>query len=233
MTLDISILFDEPILDVEASLEVEALAPLSMVSTLPGSYYKCVDSPTKQQLAGALENVLGWHIGNKDRKEIRKRMKKHLKKNYRYELTDNPSAVGFAPLIDHLFEVDLTYVPRVVCRYDDYWTQFLKDTDERHIKGTPNIDSNLLRLKNGLKKDEKGNHLDPELQKFFKGNIDQFPMYYSSPTPREFIVLNLPYRLKLRMKSDLFYYLDTCLQYANIGYLGTSEGWIHMSISKS
>ena len=48
MTLDLSILEKAPELTKEIILEIEPLAPLSMVSELPGSYYKTLKSPSKK-----------------------------------------------------------------------------------------------------------------------------------------------------------------------------------------
>ena len=116
-------------------MTIEPLAPLSIVSTLPGSYYKSLDKPTKANLCGMFENVLGWHIGLKHRKEISNEMKKVYKKSYKItSFEEETSAVGYKSLLGHLFEIELSLVPVIVARYDDYWTQHLKHDDARHLK---------------------------------------------------------------------------------------------------
>ncbi|MDW8464738.1 MAG: hypothetical protein RML35_00655 [Chloroherpetonaceae bacterium] len=66
--VDISLLFEEPKLDKTVCLIVQPLAPLSMVSVLPGSYYKTERVPTKEMLCGLFENLLGWHFSEEDSK---------------------------------------------------------------------------------------------------------------------------------------------------------------------
>ncbi len=83
--LDLSILEKIPEHNLKVILEIEPLAPLSMVSELPGSYYKTLKCPDKKMLCGLFENILGWHIDSSDRKAIIKELvrlrKKQTKKN--------------------------------------------------------------------------------------------------------------------------------------------------------
>jgi CRISPR-associated protein Cas5 len=69
-SIDLSILKKIPDLSKEAILEIQPLAPLSMVSELPGSYYKTLKTPDKKMICGMFENILGWHIDLADRKLI-------------------------------------------------------------------------------------------------------------------------------------------------------------------
>jgi CRISPR-associated protein Cas5 len=70
--IDLSILKSVPQLSVNAELRIEPLAPLSMVSELPGSFYKAMSRPDKKIICGLIENILGWHIDWRDRKCISK-----------------------------------------------------------------------------------------------------------------------------------------------------------------
>ena len=81
MKIDISLLFEKPELDSSVILIIQPLAPLSMVSGLPGSYYKTERIPTKFMLSGLFENLLGWHFSKEDRAKIFREMKKAHKKN--------------------------------------------------------------------------------------------------------------------------------------------------------
>lgn len=243
MKTDLSILFQKPETDKQVMLTIEPLAPLSIVSTLPGSYYKSLDKPTKANLCGMFENVMGWHIGKKDRSKILKKMKQVYKKSYQVLYFDiETSAVGYTSLLGHLFEIELPLIPPIVTRYDDYWTQHLKDVDERHLNGTSNIDIKGIREKRKMyeelenisnNKDLKSNEKQKEKDKIIKPFVAKYcPMYYSSPTPREFIVLDGNYQIKLLISSHLLNGLERSLDENNIAYLGTNEGWVNLSIKE-
>lgn len=233
MEIDLSVLFRRPERDKQVILTIEPLAPLSIISTLPGSYYKSLNKPTKANLCGMFENVLGWHIGNKDRSKIFKKMKQVYKKSFK--ITDfevETSAVGYTSLLGHLFKIELPLIPVIVARYDDYWTQQLRHDDARHLKGTANLSYQLIKKKRHLKTDDKGKISDRTYTDFLKENNSNFPMYYTSPTPREFIVLDGDYQIKLSMSTHLFNGLEKSLDENNIAYLGTNEGWVNLSIKE-
>jgi CRISPR-associated protein Cas5 len=233
MNTDLSILFWKPEKDKQVILTIEPLAPLSIVSTLPGSYYKSLDKPTKANLCGMFENVLGWHIGQKDRSKILKKMKAVYKKSYKInDFEVETSAVGYTSLLGHLFEVELPVCPPIVARYDDLWKQQLKHDDARHLKGTANLSYYLIKKKRMLPTDEKGKVSDATYGVFVKEYYSDFPMYYTSPTPREFIVVDGNYQIKLFMSSHLLNGLEQSLQENNLAYLGTNEGWVDLSIKE-
>lgn len=232
MKLDLSILFENPELDKSAVLTIEPLAPLSIVSTLPGSYYKSQDAPTKYNLCGMFENTLGWHLGDKERKAILRKMSQVYKKKYKIsDFRKVVSVVGYAALIGHLFNVSLEVKPALT-RYDDLWTQQMKDSDVRHLKGTPNISWEIIHKKLSLPLDEKGKVSDKVYSTFFKNNKNSFPMYYTSPRQREFVVLESAYMYKLSINSFLFNALKEACDENNIAYLGTNEGWVHLAIKE-
>jgi CRISPR-associated protein Cas5 len=230
--IDISLLFKNPIMDKEVILTIEPLAPLSMVNTIPGSYYKTQKAPTKFNISGVFENVLGWHLSYNDRKRIVKKIKSIYKKQYKIgDFKPNISDVGYIPLLEHLFEIELPIYP-VVEYYDDLWKQELKADDKRHLGGTPNIDYNLIKEKQILPKDSKGKVADKILSKFFKDNQSKFPQYYTSPTPREFIIVDGEYKYKLKMNNELYIKLKETINHSNISYLGTNEGWVNIKIEE-
>jgi len=225
MEINIGYLFKEPKLDTKALMTITPLAPLSMVTSMPGSYYKTEKIPTKFMLAGLFENILGWHLSDKDRKSIRKDLKQHYKKKLKLEYTDDKSAVGFLPLVYHLFEiVPPTSEPEVMF-FEDMWTQHLIGSDERHLRGVINndwsIDADVARLKaeNSSKKSNK----------FFEKHRGKFPLYYRSPQQREFMIVKGDYLYKIMTTCLLFKDVQKALLQNNLGYLGTSEGWVHIS----
>jgi CRISPR-associated protein Cas5 len=231
MKTDLSILFHEPVKDKQVMLTIEPLAPLSIVSTLPGSYYKSLDKPTKANLCGMFENVMGWHIGSKDRSKILKKMKQVYKKSYK--ITDfevEISTVGYTCLIGHLFDIELPVCPIPTCRYEDVWKQQLYRDGYAHPNGTPNLSYELIPLKKHLDKKDNGTVTNDAIGKFYKENKGDFPMYYTSPRKREFIVLDNNYQFKLLMSSRLFEELSQGMNENNIAYLGTNEGWVNLKL---
>ena len=55
--IDLSILKKLPELQTQAVLTIRPLAPLSMVSELPGSFYKTMKFPSKKMLCGLFDRV--------------------------------------------------------------------------------------------------------------------------------------------------------------------------------
>ncbi len=233
MKMDLAILFEKPEKSIKALLTIEPLAPMSIVSTLPGSYYKSQDKPTKYNLCGIFENALGWHIGIDERKAILKKMRQVYKKDHKInDFETTSSIVGYTSLIGHLFEIELHLAPIITSRYDDLWKQQLKHDDSRHLKGTPNLSWYLIKQKRALPTDDKGKISDKEYGEFLKNNLSDFPMYYSSPTVREFITVEGLYQYKLLINASLLRALELAFQENNITYLGTNEGWIDLSIKE-
>lgn len=92
MNIDISLLFEETKLNMKTLITIQPLAPLSMVNSMPGSYYKTERIPTKFMLCGLFENTLGFHISHKDRKAIRKNLKQHFERKLKINFPDEKSA---------------------------------------------------------------------------------------------------------------------------------------------
>ena len=59
MNLNLDFLLEPPVFSARGKLTIEALAPLSMVSSMPGKYYRSQPEPTDAMLYGMLENALG------------------------------------------------------------------------------------------------------------------------------------------------------------------------------
>lgn len=228
MEIDIKYLFEPPDLTKYVFLTIQPLAPLSMVNSLPGSYYKTEHVPNKLMLCGLFENILNLHISEKDRIMIQKKIKNHYKKKYKQNYEPINSIVGYKPVLGHLFEVELPYVIPDMIFYEDLWTQHLIGGDERHLRGVVNydwrIEKDIIRLK------EKNNSSDRNT--YFENHKDRFPRYYRSPKLREFLITNGEYTLRLKMTLSLFHLMDYAIKENNIGYLGTSEGWVHLSIGE-
>lgn len=231
--LDLSILQKRPEPNKEVVLEIEPLAPLSMVSELPGSYYKTLKSPSKKMLCGLIENILGWHIDAADRKEIVKDIKK-IRKKQKLDFPTDSSGSNYSPLLMEYFEVKLEMFPAPL-HFDDYWSKAFRRADAIvHPKGTFNLSYDLIPEKRALPRNEKKRSQvdDKSLEKFFKSNIEKYPQFYSSPTEREYLFLDGKYQIKVAMDTTLYQMLDSALKYVNIAYLGNSEGWVDLNIKE-
>lgn len=67
---------------------------------------------------------------------------------------------------------------------------------------------------------------------FFKDNANGYPMYYTSPTQREYVVHEGPIHIKIEMTKELFSELKKALQTNSSAYLGNSEGWVEINIEE-
>lgn len=228
-TLDLSILQKKPELNLDVILEIEPLAPLSMVTELPGAYYKTLKSPDKKMLCGLFENILGWHIDLIDRKNIVKELVK-IRKKQNLNYCDEVKGSTFTPLLMEYFEIGLTFLPPLNY-YDDLWSKAYRRADAIvHPKGTFNISYDLIPSKRELPRNEKNNKQvdDKAMEGYFKENLEGFPIYYSTPTSREYISFNGSLKLKLNIDKALYEQLQEKLKNNNINYLGNSEGWVNI-----
>jgi CRISPR-associated protein Cas5 len=236
--LDIRILEKIPELTKKVILEIEPLAPLSMVSELPGSYYKTLKSPDKKMLCGLFENILGWHIDLKDRKAIIKYLdnqrKKQTKDKSKTGFEDRTKGSTYSPLLMDYFEIVFPVIP-VLEFYDDLWSKAYRRSDaDVHPKGTFNLDFIKIREKRMLPRDkDKPQKIDNSaLLDFFKENLTSYPLYYSTPSSREYLYANGKYQIELLMDETLYQMLNNHHKENNIGYLGNSEGWIDLKIKE-
>lgn len=226
-------IFEMPVLSERAKLTIMPLAPLSMVSDIPGSYYRSDIKPSKFHLSGLMENILGWHFSNKDRLAIHKEISKMYKKKYKienYELAISNS--GYMPLIYNLFEVKLSMTPTPI-HYDDIWKKAYRRVDAIvHPNGTPNIDYDLIKVKRSLKrKEDKPQQVDEkEMEKLFKGNLGKFPYYYTTVSKREYLNFDGPIQIAIDMQKGILNLLKESIEESNLVYLGTSDGWIDVKI---
>jgi CRISPR-associated protein Cas5 len=229
MIKDIQFLFEKPDLIKDVLLTILPLAPISMVNSLPGSYYKTEHAPDKFMLCGLFENILDLHLSEGDRNTIRKKITNHYKKKYKLIYQPSNSSAGYRPILFHLFDIGQPLVIPDLKFYEDMWTQHLIGNDERHLRGVVNydwrIENEMIRLKERNDTKERNN--------FFENNRDRFPRYYRSPQQREFLITKGEYIFKLKMTSTLFQLIENAVRDNNIGYLGTSEGWVNISVGEA
>lgn len=184
-------------------------------------------------ICGLFENVLGWHISLIQRKDITKELSK-IRKKQKTDYVSRVAGSTYLPLLMEYFNINLEVIPSNVF-YDDLWSKAYRRADAVvHPKGTFNIDYNLISLKRELKRNEKKPKQveDKALEIFFKQYSGNYPQYYSSPTNKEYIVLEGNYKFQLTIDKELFLLIKKKLEYENIGYLGNSEGWVNIKIEK-
>lgn len=243
--IDISILKKVPELNTKVILEIEPLAPLSMVSELPGSFYKSLKSPDKKMLCGLFENILSWHIDIADRKLIQKDIIKERQKGTksREEKSDIKSHIEnfqsgstYIPLLYEYFDVGLPVIPPTIS-YNDLWSRSFARTDTaRHAAGAMFMDASLIEKWTQIKKSVASNAKRSSPQKtklldnLFKRYIGSFPMYYTTPTTREFFSYSGNIKIGLSIDNVLKEQLSKALLYSSMTYLGSSEGWVNIKI---
>jgi CRISPR-associated protein Cas5 len=251
--IDISILKKTPILGSIVTLEIQPLAPLSMVSELPGSYYKTLKLPDNKMLCGLFENILGWHIDLADRKKIFEEIESLYKQaKPKKGQTKTPDLFGFSketiqrvnhskgstylPLLMDFFEIKEVN-PRIteVTFYDDLWSRAYRRSDShKHVNGTRWMDSSFISKWDKIKElvdmdtKRKSNEKNTLLDNLFKRYSDKFPLYYSTPTMREYISMKGKYEIILSIDSELNTMLQKKILTDNTGYLGNSEGWVDL-----
>ena len=230
--LDLDFLLQKPDLSTRGKLVVEALAPLSMVASLPGKYYRSQREPTAQMLYGLIENALGWHVSADERNDIAKR----LKKKFSREL--EKSGVGFVSVLQFHLRFTTAVIPPLL-HYDDLWAQHLKGGS--FIGGSRNYDARAIKIMNAERakkvtiNDLGGSSKDPEkLQNFLPDdkihiNVVRplFPQYYVSPTPREYVIPQGEYIFAIETSARLSQMLAAAFENpAAPLYLGSNDGWV-------
>ena len=226
--MDLTILKQKPEKNSTAILHIFPLAPISLVSNLPGSYYRSQRTPSDHMLYGLLENLLGWHFDSEQRKLIFKDIQKAFKKEHKVELKEAhfKSESGYLPLIGHLVDFGLKYLPPTR-GYDDYWTQHLKGSDKRHFDGVRNVDARVHKKLNEVR-----NATEKEQRQFMKEWGNQLPNFYSSPKRREYLIPEGTYQIQMNTNESFLAEVESAVFENNVGYLGNTEGWVHLEIER-
>lgn len=239
--IDLSILKKLPELKTQAVLSIRPLAPLSMVSELPGSFYKTMKYPSKKMLCGLFENMLGWHFDNKLRLEIFKDMVK-VRKKQKIDLKKEQLIHGstYLPLLMDYFDIlrNISLIEfKSMFNYSDLWNRgYRRPESNIHLNGCRNIDVSLVAERYNLftkwndltsKKESKA-----KKDEWVKNNIGKIPYFYTSPTPREYICLDAVMEIPLMLDVNFAELLLAEAKISNICYLGNSEGWVNIKIKE-
>ena len=238
--IDLSILRNSQYSKVNATLEIRPLAPLSMVSEMPGSFYKTLRYPSKKMLCGLFENILGWHFDNATRTEIFNDMAK-LRKKHKLLIKKDHFVQGstYLPLLMEYFDIAGKAILKdfkSVFNYSDLWNRGYRRADSnKHLNGCRNIDISLVAEKARLYDEwRKLGSKEAEAKKdsWFKENIGKVPCFYTSPTNREYVAVDAVVSMPLLMDSRLFIMLSNRITESNLGYLGNSEGWVNIKLER-
>ena len=239
--IDLSILKKLPELKTQAVLSIRPLAPLSMVSELPRSFYKTMKYPSKKMLCGLFENMLGWHFDNKLRLEIFKDMVK-VRKKQKIDLKKEQLIHGstYLPLLMDYFDIlgNISLIEfKSMFNYSDLWNRgYRRPESNIHLNGCRNIDVSLVAERYNLftkwndltsKKESKA-----KKDEWVKNNIGKIPYFYTSPTPREYICLDAVMEIPLMLDVNFAELLLAEAKISNICYLGNSEGWVNIKIKE-
>ncbi len=254
--LDLSFFLEPPDLDTTAMLEIEALSPLSMSTAQPGTYYRSQPAPTKAMLYGLLENALGWHFPEDVRDNVLKRLRRAAKDELGrgHPLKDEPwitgdedaeSGSGFMSLLQYHLEFETEVRPDTT-HFDDLWTRHVHRKDD-YEGGSRTNDYRVESLYNRLKDENseasfvtKKSDADVSESEELLGELPSdvsvrqqelksfFPLYYASPTSREYVIPEGPYRYRVRTTEALSGQIRDALKDPDGPlYLGNNDGWVH------
>ncbi|WP_421828328.1 hypothetical protein [Larkinella sp.] len=254
--IDLSFFIEPPELTVVATLQIDALAPLSMVAAQPGAYYRGQPAPTNFMLYGLLENALGWHLSATPRKQVIDDLKKLAKKAAKKSKTwvDSPwvngkpvgsPEIGFVSLLQYHVVFEGPHVFPAVDTFDDLWSQQLRDTGRSFFGGSRRYDASLSDLMTRERRGEiefgdRAEHQlldDAALRQVtegakiqYKSVRSRFPHYYVSPTVREYVIPRSPYVFRLRTTATVSALLKDAFNDPSAPlYVGSNDGWVDVS----
>lgn len=254
-TIDLQFFLEPPNLTTRAMLTIEALAPLSMVAAQPGKYYRSQPKPTGHMLYGLLENALGWHLHDKERKQAIDSMKKQLKKQFKKDAAwnesdwiaekPNASEVGYMGLLQYHVQFGEVIVQPKLTSFDDLWSQYLHDTGQSFFGGSKHYDASLSDLLNRGKQGDLSFGDRAEFENYTEEQLldlpdgakikytairPKYPQYYVSPTVREYVIPNRPYLIELTTTPVISDLLKAAFDDpAAPLYLGSNDGWVEVN----
>lgn len=262
--MDLLFFLEPPERNTAATLIIEALAPLSMSTAQPGTYYRSQRAPTNAMLYGLLENAMGIHLPAGERKRtlktLRTAAKKKLGRGHELRKTpwlkgrsDRESGSGFVSVLQHHLTFDTAFLPEVTS-FDDLWARHTRRNDD-YEGGSRHNDSRVTPLYNRLKaqdddakfvssKNAANALTDEEVAAAIRGEMETpklrqqdlksyFPQFYTSPTLREYVIPQSPYRYRIQTTKSLAQQVQAALEEpAGPLYLGNSDGWVeaHLDI---
>ncbi len=235
----LTLLNETPDFTVSAELVIEPLAPLSIVTRMPGKYYRSDDVPTPAMLYGLLENALGWHISREHRADVLKTLAK------RFKTAATVSNSGFQPLLQYHVQFDPIISRTTPFRYSDYWARLARTKGLESANGSREYSAELIPLMNevefcktlpkGAEKttltDGGGVKILNDVRRGDKVNVsglhEFLPHYYLAPATREYIEPDANYSVVVRTSRVVASLLERFLNDPTSPlYLGSNDGWV-------
>jgi hypothetical protein len=239
---------EAPVLDTKVSISITALAPLSLVDSLPGGYYRSRPAPTKSMLLGLIENALGWHFSEKERKAIIKTIPWGTTSA---KPTKTPKKLftqlgQFLPLLQHHIQIEHIEIPPHTVFQDLSNFQLTRVSNAVNKLVTditladPRIRPALSAVKAGsITLSDTNSKVTPGATplNFKHGDvlrIQDFGPYvgatYASPVNREYVSWSKPCRLDLHVHLSTWSTILPALLQPDVPlYLGHSEGWVFIT----
>ncbi len=234
MKIDLSFYLEPPELNQRGKLTIWALAPLSMVSQQPGTYFRSELSPTNEMLYGLVENAAGWHFHEDQRKILFKGLAKAAKKKLgkNSEWRDHPwlkgkagsSGSGYSSLLQfHLGFSKVESDDRPLA-WDDLWSMLNKNTSISFVGGSRNYDIKLEHLITLSKQEDPTKPVNKKTGKH--------PPYISFGDKTEYIRLTLEElkdleRGKVNVKSLRPYFPQFYASPRKRGYIKPIKPWVY------
>lgn len=253
---------EPPVLTEKGQLTITALAPLSMVSKQPGTYFRSELAPTEGMLYGMLENALGWHFGADQRRALLKGLKKLAKKKHRKKeefadhswLNDKPRSTdsGYLSLLQYHLEFKSLTTPETRFSYDDLWSMHLRDSGRSFFGGSRQYAAILEKLITATRDenapvkisfgDRSSNVRLPleevlrleEASPHYDSVRSLFPQYYVSPKKRGYVFPDGHYEYEIETTNTLSDLLKDALEHPEAPlYLGSNDGWVDVKWTSS
>jgi CRISPR-associated protein Cas5 len=219
-TINLGYVFDQETPTENVILEITPRGALSLVTTPSGNHYVTSKKPTFNMLCGLIENILGIHIGRKEREDILTKLfsvkAKDLKKYQSYA-----SEKAYLPLIFNQVKVKNILIPNYEIFVDTSMEHWSRPKSSSHYSGCKNNDYELENLKWDIKVEDKVDDII----------MDKLPTYYSTPKKREYILYKGKIICDLLLSPSLLNDLKIALEDRSCAYLGTSDGIVDLKIT--
>ncbi|WP_103030510.1 hypothetical protein [Salinibacter altiplanensis] len=206
--IDLSFLLEDPSeAQRSGTLRVEALAPLSMNTSVPGKHFQTEVVPPERQLYGMIENAFGLHFG-----WSKGAFGYKLKQSLADEAAADVSISGmrsrdYQPLAAPFYDLSVMETPETETYDDTQWLHKWRDTAQVRASASNH--------------DWRATQDRPENYGYGK-----------TPIQREHVVADGPWIYKVSTTEAAGQALQKALQ-APRGplYLGTSDGWVDAQFS--
>lgn len=218
--MDISFIFEKPLLDEEMVLEIKPQGPLS-ISSRKGEYIIFDKKISKNMISGMLENMLKLHIDNNDIKK--KIIKKSKSIDNNKPTPDHGAYQRYYPIINHLYEIEEIAYPHKFDLFVDISNNMRRRSDAGHVTGVKHVDIELDAYSKF--KPIFGDNATVKAENL----LPYCPQYYTSIGKREFAICDGSFYLKIKTTKSFKDVISNNID-NNFLFLGNSESPVTLSI---